>query len=104
MLGTLSKVAVGDLSSQGPVFFDPVTFHGDNTYPTGGTVGFQGLVRALFGDNRSVAAVIAQDCAGYRVTYDVASDRLKVLVAAGTEVPNTTDLSAVVFNLLVISN
>lgn len=95
-------------TNAGPWNLDRLTFAGDNSYPTGGTAAFQALVRAKMGDNRTVLAVLAQDCGGYFPVYDFANDKLKVYRSAGSaapmaEVPNTTDLSGVTFNVLIAS-
>lgn len=93
----------GSQQPPAPVFFNVLSLNGDSLYPTGGTPGFQMLVRALFGDNRTVLAVIAQDCGAYSCFYDAVNDKLKVLTNAGVEVANAFNLSAVPFNILVIS-
>ncbi len=50
--------------------------------------------------------VVAVDCfdgggANYSVKYDSANDKLLIYVAAGTQVPNSTDLSAVTLGLRI---
>jgi hypothetical protein len=91
-----------------PIFHDVLTFTGDTSYPTGGTLGFGAAIKAFYGDGRQVLAVVGQDCGGYFVTYEPATDALKVWKCAGSaapavEVTNATNLSAVTFNVLVIS-
>jgi len=106
-ISTLTESTVAnadDVAALGPVYFDLVSFHGDTSYPTGGTPGFQALVRSTLGDNRSVVAVVPQDCGGYTPAYDAVNDKLKVWAANNTEVANTTDLSGVTFFVLVISH
>lgn len=51
--------------------------------------------------------VVAVDCydgggAGYSVQYDAGNDKLLIFVAAGTQVPNATDLSAVPLGLRIV--
>lgn len=51
--------------------------------------------------------VVAVDCydgggAGYSVQYDAGDGKLLIFVAAGTQVPNATDLSAVTLGLRII--
>lgn len=94
-----------------PAFKDVLAFNGDAAYPTGGTPLFQELVRARFGDRREVIAVFPQDCGGYTCAYDKTNDKLKVYYGDFNnasdgpmiEVPNTTNLSAVVFHVVVDS-
>lgn len=91
-----------------PVFYDLMTFAGDASYPTGGTLGFGALIKAFFKNNRQVLAVIGQDCGGYSVCYLPATDALKVYASGasgspGAEVTNATSLSGVTFNCLVVS-
>lgn len=100
---TVPAVGEGQQQPPSPVFFNLVNFHGDNAYPTNGTPGFRALIQALFGDGRTVLAVVPQDCGGYTAAYDSVADKLKVWAANNTEVANATDLSGVTFNLLVIS-
>lgn len=105
-LGTITRDGAESVIAQGPVFFDRVSFLGDDSYPTGGTTGFDALIQAVVGDSRNVVGVIAEDCGGYLPVY--AAGLLKVYEAAADgnpldEVGNATDLSSVTFNLLVIS-
>lgn len=91
---------------------DLISFAGDGAYPTGGTAAFQAAVRAALGvGSVEIVACLPQDCGGYSPCYDKANDKLKVYyndydaVADGPDiqVPNTTNLSAVTFRLLVLS-
>lgn len=93
-----------------PLFVDFITFTGDSAYSSGGTAAFTAFVRAFFGDNRTVVGVISQDCGGYFPVYVPTTDKLKVFEAAAqnaSQVPgaeyNGSDLSAVTFNMLVLS-
>ncbi len=91
-----------------PIFHDVLTFAGDTSYPTGGTVGFGAAIKAFYQDGRQVLAVIGQDCGGYVPVYLPGTDALKVYKSAGSaaamvEVSNATDLSGTTFNVLVIS-
>lgn len=93
-----------------PVFHDRLSFAGDATYPTGGSA-FLAKFQTKCGAGREILAIVPGDCGGYHVAYDHSSGKLKVyysdLNAVGDgpdiEVPNATDLSAVTFNLLVLS-
>lgn len=81
---------------------DEITFLGDATYPTGGTPGFQALVRkALNKGNVTIQYVVAQDSAGNTPVYDVANDKLKVY--SGTSEHAAGDISATTFRLVVVS-
>lgn len=91
-----------------PIFHDVLTFAGDASYPTGGTLGFGAAIKAFYQDGRQVLAVIPQDCGGYQPCYLPGTDALKVYESnsAGDpmeEVANATNLSGVTFNVLVIS-
>ncbi len=91
-----------------PIFHDVLTFAGDGAYPTGGTLGFGAAVQSFYGDGRQVLAVVGQDCGGYVPVYVPGTDALKVYKSAGSaapmvEVSNAANLSAVTFNVLVIS-
>jgi hypothetical protein len=93
-----------------PIFHDVMSFAGDSSYPTGGSLGFGAAVKSFFGDGRQVIAVLALDCNGYMIAYVPATDALKVFDGADTtpdepldEVDNGTNLSGTTFNVLVIS-
>lgn len=95
----------------GPVRFDKISFAADGAYPTGGTAAFQAAVRtALAAGDVDIVTIVPDDCGGYTPVYDEANDKLKVYYGntdaadgPNIEVPNTTNLSAVTFNLTVIS-
>ena len=102
-LGTFTVLEGGE-SPNGPLWVERCTVVGDNAYPTGGSVGLLAALRAFKkSNNLNIIAVIGQDNSGQRVTYDHANDKLKVYVAAGTEQPATTNLSATTYNFVVIS-
>jgi hypothetical protein len=92
------------------VFFDKVTVVGDDAYPTGGSA-FQAAFEAAIGAGRTVLAVIPVDGKGYQLAYDAATGKLKVYWGnndggadgPAVEVPNAEDLSAVTFDVLVLS-
>ena len=107
-IGTITKAE----GCSGPLglFVDRISFLGDGAYPAGGTVGFLALAQAKIGASRNIIAVIPQDCGGYMPAYDHANDKLKVYegdyspAAVGPFVENVTaDLSAVTFNLVILS-
>ncbi len=106
-LGTMTLNEKAIASGSCPSFQEDFSFPGDGAYPTGGTVGFQALVRAATGvkEARTVQAVV--DISGgatYYPVYDRANDKLKVFVrATGVEVADTTNLSATTFRVLVLS-
>jgi hypothetical protein len=107
-LGTFTSNVKAGQRPSAPVFADLVSFAGDGSYPTGGTAGFEALVRTLLKDSRDVIAVVMQDCGGYVPVYDRAADKLKVYeegadAGAADEVTATTNLSGVTFNVLIIS-
>lgn len=92
-------------------FQDTLQFAGDDEYATGGTEAFEASYRAAIGAQREILSVIGQDCGGYVPVYDVENKTLKVYtadydgVADGPliEVASNADLSAVTFNVLVLS-
>lgn len=90
---------------------DTLQFAADGAYPTGGTAAFETAVRdALDVGSVDVLGIIPNDCGGYVPVYDQANDKLKVYYSNSDaadgpliEVPNTTNLSGVTFNLVVVS-
>lgn len=89
-----------------PVFFDTINFTGDASVSAGGSPNFGAQVKAFFGDNRQVLAVIPGDCGGYIPVYVPSTDKLKYYKSAGSAAALTEatgDLSAVTFNLTVVS-
>lgn len=102
-LGTITKVAeIG--RSGGPVSLALISFAGDGAYPTGGTAAFAAAVAAkLPATGMEILAVVQQNNSDHLCRYDKTNDKLVVqLVSTGAEVANTTNLSGVTFELLVI--
>ena len=95
----------GDMPSA-PLYATLAKFVGDTAYPTNGYTGFSALLQAATGRTPTILAVIAQDCGGYLVNYDVVRDAVKIWKGNGTnpgqEVSNGANLSAVTFNVLII--
>jgi hypothetical protein len=106
-LGTITRVAAKSGDSSKPVFYDRISFAGDDAYPTGGTTGFDTAIQTLLGDAREVVAVIPEDCGPYMPAYlPDDSGTLKVYEGASganAEVGDTTNLSGTTFNLMVLS-
>lgn len=103
-LGTITAgVEVG--RSGGPTILQNMSFLGDSSYPTGGTVGFQALARtAVGGESIEILAVVAQDCGLFLPVYDKATDKLLVRnLTDGSEVTAAVDLSGTTFNVLVVA-
>ena len=107
-IGAITKTPA-DSGSVGPghVYADAISFAGDGAYPTGGTA-FDALFKAVVKDDRNILAVLNADSGGFTPVYDKATGKLKVyrtgaVNAAQEEVPNTTNLSATTFRLVVIS-
>lgn len=89
-------------------FINAVSFPGDDAYPTGGTPNAQQFFRDLIGDRVTVMDVVGYGYAAggaltHFVEYDNANDTLIVRVLAGTEVVDTTDISATTFRVTVFS-
>lgn len=102
-LGTIT-LNLDEGRSGGPYPLGEIEFLGDDAYPTGGTPGFQDLVRAAFPEKPSIEVfgVLQQSLSDHVARYDRASDTLIVqLMSTGAEVPDTTDLSGTTFKLLV---
>lgn len=103
-IGTITRGDGTGEKPSTPSFFDPLSFLGDDSYTTGGTLAFEASYRAAMLGNRQVIAVISGDCGLHVAVYDAATDALKVyLRSTGAEVANAVDLSSVTFNLVVIS-
>lgn len=95
-------------ASSEPQFMDLIRFDGDDNYPAGGSPSFEAFYQALVEANRTVVAVLGQDCGGYQVTYNRDDDKLKVWeqtdVATSPLIETaTSNLSGTKFNVLVIS-
>lgn len=110
-LSTISIVNKDDAA--GDVRFDRLKFNGDGAYPTNGTATFSTIFKTAMGEtygSLTVLGIIPQVTGGYTVEWDRTTDKLKMFYGntdsadgPNIEVPNTTDLSAVVFELIVIS-
>ena len=90
----------------GPVIAARISFLGDDSYPTGGSINFAAFVGAALGvgSNLQILAVIPQNNSNNDLRYDATNDTLIALVAStGVEVANTTDLSGTTFEALVIA-
>ena len=88
----------------GPVIAELISFAGDSSYTTGGTVGFTALVRtALARGDVTILGVVAQNLSDHVVRFDEPNDTLLVsLMSTGAEVGNGVNLSGITFKLLVI--
>jgi hypothetical protein len=95
-------------SASAPTFLDDLSFAGDSSYPTGGTVDFEAFVQGAAGikEGRTIDAVI--DIAGNATHYPVynkATNKLMMFVrATGLEVANATNMSGTTFRFLVVSH
>lgn len=109
-IGTITLAAKGGAAPSAPVFVDRISFLGDNPYPTGG-MAFKALFQAKTKDAREPFGILADDCGGYILAYDPSTGKLKVYrgdnanasPAPAVEVSNGVDLSAVTFNVVVLS-
>lgn len=101
-LGTGTVTGQYKKSASAPLDVIHISFAGDSSYPTGGTIEFQAYVRALLGRDVTIAAVTKAAATGvYTAIYDIANDKLYVEDAAGAEVGDETDLQATTFSLIV---
>lgn len=106
----LGQVLGGGGEGSGGMKMALVTFVGDTSYPTGGSINVTPILEAAGLDIVSrIYAVIPITQLGYEWDYIAAVDKLKVYqqpaaAAAGPspEVPNTTNLSALTPACLVI--
>lgn len=91
----------------GPIIAARISFLGDDSYPTGGSADFSDFVAAALGvgaNDLEVLAVTAQNLSDHELLYDKTNDKLIVRVAStAAEVANTTDLSSVTFEALVLA-
>lgn len=87
-----------------PTFFIRLSFLGDDSYPTGGSINFQAFVRAaVSGRAVEVIDVVPGDCGDNVPSYDKTNDKLFVRVmSTAAQVANAVDLSGVTFNLLAV--
>lgn len=102
-IGALTRDTVAVKAAGEATFVDLISLVGDDSYPTGGSLGVEAALKALVGDGREILSV--QDAAsnGARTCrWDYANKKLLVF-AAGAEVANATDLSGTSFKLLVTS-
>ena len=109
-IGEITLTKKGGGAASAPLFAERMSFAGDANYPGGGTTGFKALVEAKVGGARNVLAVIGQNCGGYSVAYDYATDKLMVFTGdydpaadAPQSEPTGDNLSGVTFNVLVLS-
>lgn len=91
-----------------PLYALRVSFAGDGSYPTGGTVDFEGTLQAAFASaglkGLAVLGVISEICGDNKCEYDFANDKLFVrVISTGVEVANAVNLSGTTFNLLVLA-
>jgi hypothetical protein len=113
-LGAITVVE--QVAAQGPIFWDRVTIVGDDSYPTGGSTGFEALLQAAVAgageanmSGRQVVGLwLEQGQGGVMQTedlhYDHATDTLIASVlATGAEVANTTALNGNTYSVLVAS-
>ncbi len=96
--------------SQGSITYGLGTVTMSNSYATNGDTGDWGALSPLIGQQKATAQqptmVFLQPSAGYIPEWVTSTKKIKVYRSAGSaaalaEVPNATDLSAVVFNALI---
>lgn len=82
-----------------------ITFDGDGTYPAGGTVDFQDLVRTFLGREVIILGLFPNDCGGYLPAL-TSDGKLKVYEAAADGSPfdetATADLSETTFDVTLL--
>jgi hypothetical protein len=68
----------------------------DTSYPTGGYTGLAASLADYLPAGATITGIMQQShFSGYHVFWDRANDKLQFYAAAGTEVPNLTDIHAV---------
>ncbi len=90
----------------GPISIFQLSFLGDDSYPTGGTVGFDALARAALGKgNVEILSVTQNNLSDHVVRYVPADGGTlqAQLMATGAPVANAVDLSGITFELTVIA-
>jgi len=103
----ITLVATGGQKASAPTYIDRITIEGPASYPTGGWDPAAALALALPG--RSIQDVridtkIGNGDADGEAIYIHATGLIQYLVAAGTEVANTTDLTGETHTAIVLSN
>lgn len=110
-LQTITVALAGGGQTLQPIFFDSISFGGDDDYPAGGTPNFSEVVAAALGKTgiEVIGVMKAGPCGGYEVVYDKSADKLQVYeydydaVADGQAVENgTADISGTTFELVVL--
>ena len=95
---------VGAVASR-PTFTTTISFPGDAAYATAGSALFSKFVSGALNRLCDVVAVHGYGYTAGAITHLVqyveSTDKLKVFVLAGTEVPDTTDLSTATFDVTV---
>ena len=88
-----------------PTFHDRMSFAGDGSYTTGGTLAFDALVTAALGRTATILDVISGDCGDHYLVYKPAgAGTLQVFLrSTGAELANAADLSGTTMNVSVIS-
>jgi len=88
-----------------PLAAAEISFLGDTAYPTGGSTGFQALVRTLLQRNVTILAVVPVGLSIYTPIYDKANDTLIMVegtAGANAEVGAATAMDGITFKLLVL--
>ncbi|NUP12892.1 MAG: hypothetical protein HOW73_43185 [Polyangiaceae bacterium] len=94
-----------------PQFMENISFAGEASYPTGGMLGLDASLESAAGESRRILGIVPGDCGGYVPVWVPSTGAVKVYYADNNnaadgpliEVPATTNLSAVTFQLLVLS-
>ena len=107
-LGTMTEISEQGGQTLEPRFKALIQFLGDTSYPTDGTPGINVLVAAAVGRQgvEIIKVTRAGLCGGYSPVYDPVNDKLLVLRTDAVdspqeEVPPTTALNGVTFDLMV---
>lgn len=110
-IGAITLALAAGAVASAPLFADRISFAGDGAYTTGGSA-FKTAFQAKTKSAREPIGIMLGDCGGYIPVYDPATGLLKVYFANNDggadgpliEVAAATDLSAVTFNLVVVSH
>lgn len=107
-LGTLVSITKDTGGAGSHIFLDEVTLVGDDSYPTGGSLGMEAALQAAIGDSREIVGLIdAGPNGGYMSKYDRANKKLMLFKSNTAAIPqeesNATDTSGVTFRFTVLS-
>lgn len=101
-LGTATAGAQAGQSASAPLRMIRLSFAGDDSYPTGGTLAFEAYVRAALGEFVTVLGVIDQSVGANELVFNpVTGNLLSFVKATGVE-RSAADDSGTQYDCLVV--